>query len=77
MVLVTTRTGAVYSSLISSPPQHLLNSLDASWEPTENFHDCERLLNSFWTEVGEHKRGKAREEIEVIPRKQWIGARLL
>ena len=61
----------------SSPPQYLLNFLDPSWEPTENFHDCERLLNSFWAEVGEHKREKAREEIEVIPRKQWIGAHLL
>ncbi|KAF9785979.1 hypothetical protein BJ322DRAFT_757278 [Thelephora terrestris] len=43
-----------------------------SWEPQSNFNDCERLLNSFWAEVGEYKREKAREGIEIFPRQQWI-----
>ena len=60
-----------------SPLQWLLNSLDLSWEPTENFHDCERLLNSFWLDIGEHKKEKTREGIELVPRKQWIGTYLL
>lgn len=54
-----------------------INSLNLSWEPTENFHDCERLLNSFWMEIGEHKKERTREGIEVVPGKQWIGAYLL
>ena len=58
-------------------PKTLLNFLDLSWEPTENFHDCERLLNSFWGEVGEYKKEKTREGIEVTPRKQWIGPHFL
>jgi hypothetical protein len=51
----------------------LTRPLGFSWEPTENFLDCERLLNSFWAEAGEYKKEKAREGIVVIPRKQWIG----
>lgn len=54
-----------------------INTPNLSWEPTENFHDCERLLNSFWMEVGEYRKEKTREGIEVIPGKQWIGAYLL
>ncbi|KAF9647501.1 hypothetical protein BDM02DRAFT_2673717 [Thelephora ganbajun] len=70
MVSTMPRTGMAYRH--STPPQRPVNLLDFSWEPTENFHDCERLLNSFWTEVGEHKKEKTREGTEVIPRKQWI-----
>jgi len=68
-VITTTRMTLCHSIL----PKTLLNFFDLRWEPTENFHDCERLLNSFWTEVGEYKKEKTREGIEVIPRKQWIG----
>lgn len=58
-------------------PLHLVNSLDYSWEPPENFHDCERLLDSFWEEVGQHKRERSREGVEIFPREQWIGTHLL
>jgi hypothetical protein len=69
-----TRIGTPYRHPVSL--QCLMNFHDFSWEPTENF-DCENLLKSFWKEVGDHKKERVREGVEIFPGKGWIGTLLL
>ena len=56
-----------------------LTSSFNSWEPTESFKSCERLLKSFWTEMGQIEKPDAnlfiRHDIDTFERDGAVAVR--
>jgi hypothetical protein len=52
-------------------PAYLMININ-SWEPAVNLEQCERLVESFWDDIG-HDNADHPEGTECIPSERWIG----
>lgn len=43
-----------------------------TWEPISSLGDCQRLLKSFWTEIGHESLSTTASNFVVTPRPDWI-----